>query len=317
MTAVSAPRPGGIVCPLVTPLTADGRLDEAVLRALIDALLPTLDGLFVLGSSGELALLPDDVALRVARVAVEQTGGRIPVYVGIGDTGLTRTLARADRLADVGADYLVVAAPFYYPVASEASVVEYFEEVAARASAPVVLYNIPQNTHLSLAPSTVRSLAGHPNIVGIKDSAGDWIAFDNFLALRADDFSVMQGREHLAAISLWSGADGVISAMANFAPRLLQALAASVRDERPRTETLALQATVGRLAAVFDQGDWLSGLKATLHALGWNVGEPGPPIAPYDAAQRLVVEGIVARPEMVRWLMKPPAPARSTLRALE
>lgn len=316
MTRGGVRRPGGIVCPLVTPLTADGHLDEAVLRGLIDALVPTLDGLFVLGSSGELTWLPDEMAIRVAHVAVEQVAGRIPVYVGIGDTGLNRTLARADRLADVGADYLVVAAPFYYQVASDARVVEYFETVAERASAPVVLYNIPQNTHLALAPSTVRSLAGHPNIVGIKDSAGDWFAFEGFLALRADDFSVMQGRERMATISLWSGADGVISALANFAPALLQALAASIRDERPRAETLALQATVGELAAVFDQADWLAGLKATLQALGWNVGDPSPPILPYDAAQRLVVDGIVSRPEMGPWLTTPPVPTRPALRAL-
>lgn len=302
MTRVAAPRPGGIVCPLVTPLTAEGRLDEDVLRGLIDALVPDLDGLFVLGSSGELTWLPDEISLRVAQVAVDQVGGRIPVYAGIGDTGLTRTLARADRFADAGVDYFVVAAPFYYPIASEPRVVEYFERVAERAAAPVVLYNIPQNTHLPLAPSTVRILAGHPNIVGIKDSAGDWIDFDRFLALRAHDFSVMQGREHLAAVSLWSGADGVISAMANFAPRLLQALATSIHDERPRTETLALQATVGDLAAVFDQGDWLAGLKCALQGLGWNVGEPSPPIPPYDATQRSAVAGIVSASGMAGWL---------------
>lgn len=316
MNGALAPRPGGIVCPLVTPLAADGRLDEAVLRALIDALVPALDGLFVLGSSGELTWLPDEVATRVARVAVDQVAGRIPVYVGVGDTGQIRTLARAERLADVGADYLVLAAPFYYAVSTEASIVEYFEAVAEKAAAPVVLYNIPQNTHLALTPSIVRRLAAHPNIVGIKDSAGDWIAFDGFLALRGDDFSVMQGREHLAAISLWAGADGVISAMANFAPRLLQALAASIRDERPRAEALALQATIGELAAVFDQGDWLSGLKVALQSLGWNVGEPSPPIRSYDAAQRRVVEGIVSRPEMAAWLTTRAAPARPTLRAV-
>jgi 4-hydroxy-tetrahydrodipicolinate synthase len=317
MTSVAAPRPRGIVCPLVTPLTAEGGLDETVLRSLIDALIPDLDGLFVLGSSGELTWLPDEVAIRVARAAVEQVGGRIPVYVGIGDTGLNRTLARADRLADVGADYLVVAAPFYYNVSAEASVVGYFETVAERAAAPVVLYNIPQNTHVALAPSTVGWLAAHPNIVGIKDSAGDWIAFDGFLALRSEHFSVMQGRERLAAISLWAGADGLISAMANFAPRLLQALVASIRDERPRAESLAIQAGIGELAAVFDQGDWLSGLKGTLQALGWDVGEPSPPITSYDATQRLVVEGIVARPETRAWLTTPRVPNRRTVRALE
>ena len=258
--------------------------------------MPDLDGLFVFGSSGELTWLPDDVALRVARVAVEQVGRRIPVYVGMGDTGLRRTLARADRLADAGADYLVAAAPLYYPVASEARIVEYFATVAERAAAPVVLNNIPQNTHLPLTPSTVQALARHPRIVGIKDSAGDWFAFEQFLALRSDDFSVLQGRERLAAISLWSGADGLISAMANFAPRLLQGVAASVEEARPRSHTLALQATVGELAAVFDQGDWLAGLKATLQTCGWDVGEPGLPMPPCDADQRRAIDRSSPRP---------------------
>jgi 4-hydroxy-tetrahydrodipicolinate synthase len=298
-------------------MTPDGRLDEAVLRGLIDALVPDLDGLFVLGSSGELTWLPDEMALRVASVAVEQVRGRIPVYVGIGDTGLNRTLARADRFADVGADYVVVASPFYYSLASETSIVDYFEAVAERASSPVVLYNIPQNTHLALAPSTVRRLAEHPRIVGIKDSAGDWFAFERFLSLRADDFSVMQGRERLAAVSLWSGGDGLISAVANFAPRLLQALSASVEGEQPRGETHALQATIGELAGVFEEGDWLAGLKATLQALGWNVGEPSATIPPYTASQRQVVDRIISSPDVARWLTMPAAVPRPLLRALE
>ncbi len=310
MTTPTRSRPGGIVCPMITPLSADGRLDEAVFRGLIDALVPDLDGLFVLGSSGELTWLPDETAVQVARVAVDQTAGRIPVYVGIGDTGLHRTLARADRLAAAGADYLVVAAPFYYSVTSEARIIEYFATIADRAAAPIILYNIPQNTHLPLATSTVGSLAAHPRIVGIKDSAGDWIAFDRFLALRTDGFSVLQGREHLAAVSLWSGADGVISAMANFAPRLLQALAASIRDGCPRTDTLALQATIVELAGVFDQGDWLAGLKAALQTLGWNVGEPGPPIPALDPAQRQVVGEILASPEIAPWLVTQPELSR-------
>ncbi|HEY7968410.1 MAG TPA: dihydrodipicolinate synthase family protein [Candidatus Limnocylindrales bacterium] len=317
MSGVAAPRPAGIICPLVTPLTSDGRLEETVLRALIEALVPDLDGLFVLGSSGELTWLPDDVAVGVARIAVEQVGGRIPVYVGVGDTGLSRTLARADRLAGSGADYVVVAAPLYYQVASEARIVEYFATIAERAAAPVVLYNIPQNTHLPLAPSVVRELARHPRIVGIKDSAGDWFAFEQFLALRSDDFSVLQGRERLAAISLWSGADGLISGMANFAPRLLRGVADSVRADGSRAETLALQATVGELAAVFDQGDWLAGLKATLQACGWDVGEPSLPMPPCDADERRAIDRILAAPGIRRWLTTRPAVARTAAPALD
>jgi dihydrodipicolinate synthase/N-acetylneuraminate lyase len=307
VSRVVATRPGGIVCPLATPLTADGRLDEAVLRGLIEALVPDLDGLFVLGSSGELTWLPDDVAVAVARAAVDQVAGRIPVYVGVGDTGLSRTLSRADRLADVGADYMVVASPFYYSVTSEARLVESFETVAERVAAPVVLYNIPQNTHLALSPSTVGALARHPRIVGIKDSAGDWFAFEEFLALRSDGFSVLQGREQLAAVSFWTGADGLISGMANFAPRLLRELSAAVRAERPATDVHDLQARIGELADVFEQGYWLAGLKATLEACGWAVGEPSRPMPPCDADQRRVIDRILEAPAIRPWLTTNPA----------
>ena len=302
MSGVAAARPRGVICPLATPLTADGRLDERVLRSLVDALVPDLDGLFVLGSSGELTWLPDEVADAVVRIAVDQVAGRVPVFVGAGDTGLRRTLDRADRLGALGADYLVVAAPFYYSVGSNAALVDHFAAIAERAPAPILLYNIPQNTHTPLSPSAVAALARHPRIVGIKDSGGDGFAFQAFLDLRTDSFSVLQGRERLAATSLWAGADGVISAMANIAPRLLQALVDAIRDERPRAEALAIQAAIADLAAIFDQGDWLAGLKCTLGVLGWAVGEPSRPIPPYDAAGREAVARIVAEPSLRRWL---------------
>jgi 4-hydroxy-tetrahydrodipicolinate synthase len=303
MTTTLIPRPGGIVCPLVTPLTPDGRLDERVLRDLIEALVPDLDGLFVLGSSGELTWLTDEASLQVARVAIDQVDRRIPVYVGIGDTGLDRTFARAERLAGLGADFVVVTTPFYYAVDADRQLVDYFAAIAERAPAPVVLYNIPQNTHVRLAPSVVRALAAHPNIVGIKDSAGDWFAFEEFLACRSDAFSVLQGREHLAAISFWSGADGLISGMANFAPRLLQALAVSIRDERPRRESLALQDAILELAAVFDRAHWLTGLKSTLRALGWEVGQPSRPMQPDDPALRAAIDEILSSTDAA-WLTR-------------
>jgi dihydrodipicolinate synthase/N-acetylneuraminate lyase len=306
-------RPGGIVCPLATPLLPDGTLNEPVLRAHIDALVPDLDGLFVLGSSGEHPWLRDEVALHVAHVAVERVAGRIPVYLGVGDTSTARTVERVARFADVGADYLVVTTPLYFPVVSERRLVDHFATVADRAPVPVVLYNIPQHTHCRLTPAVVEALAGHPRIAGIKDSSGEWAAFDRILALRSDGFRVLQGQERLAAISLWAGADGVISSVANVAPRLLQALAASVRDGAARSESLALQATIRELAAVFEQGDWLAGLKCTLRSIGWDVGDPSAGIEPYGQAQRAVVDAVVSSPGIAPWLTTPPAgtgPAR-------
>ncbi len=90
--------------------------------------------------------------MRTARVAADQVAKRIPVYVGVGDTGLARTLARAERLADVGVDHVVVTPPFYYPVTDGSRLVWYFETIADRMALPMLLYNIPQNTQVSLPP---------------------------------------------------------------------------------------------------------------------------------------------------------------------
>jgi 4-hydroxy-tetrahydrodipicolinate synthase len=299
--------PSGVICPIVTPLTDRAELDEPVFRELIDALVPDLDGLFVLGSSGELVRLRDQVADRVARVAIEQVNGRIPVYLGIGDTGLDRTLARAERFADAGADCLVASSPFYYPVTPGPELVGYFEALAERTARPLILYDIPQSTHVPLTPDVVRALAAHPRIVGIKASAGDPFQFAELVAMRTPEFRVLQGREELTATSIWMGADGVISAMGNFAPRLLREVIRSVREGRPRTDSLALQASVDRLAGVFASGFWLTGLKATLVALGWDVGQPSQPMASHTDAQQARVREILEHTDAT-WLTRRAVP---------
>jgi dihydrodipicolinate synthase/N-acetylneuraminate lyase len=306
MTAAAPSPPSGIICPIATPLTAAGDLREDVFRELIEALLPDLDGVFVLGSSGELTGLRAEVARRTVEVAVDQVAGRIPVLAGVGDTGLARTLARADWLAIPGVSQLVVAAPFYYQVPTEAAIVDHYVAVVKRSALPVVLYNIPQSTHQPLTAGIVRELAAHPRIVGIKDSSGDWFAFQRFLALRSEGFSVLQGREQLAAASYWGGADGLVSGMSNLAPRLLRALQTAIRDDRPRAEGLALEAAIEELARVFTVGDWLAGLKGTLEALGWAVGDPSPPMPPAEPRHRAEIERILATTDD-GWLTRRPS----------
>lgn len=271
--------PGGIICPLTTPLGPEGELDEAVLQQHIEALLPDLDGVFILGSSGEMTWLSDNTADRVARVAFDYVAGRLPIYVGVGDTSTVRTLHRIENMAGY-ADFLVVTTPFYYPVDSDDQLVRYFETIADKAPKPVLLYNIPQNTQNHLSVPLVSRLAGHDNIVGIKDSAGDPFVFAEYLGLRSETFAVMQGREQLTAQSYWAGADGLISAMANFAPRLLRALQTAVRTGAGTDVIFGLQAEVTSLARVFDEGYWLAALKAAVSASGFPVGDPSHPLTP-------------------------------------
>jgi 4-hydroxy-tetrahydrodipicolinate synthase len=282
--------PRGIICPLATPLDGAGHVVVYSLAAHVDALAADVDGLFLLGSSGELPWLTDEVSEGIVADAVDVVGGRLPLSVGTGDTSTVRTLRRIERLAIDGVDGLVVAAPYYYPVEPGAGLVDYFAGIADRAPLPIVLYNIPQNTHNPLAPETVRILSEHDNIVGVKDSAGDMFDFLELVQHASESFSVLQGREQLMAVSYWAGASGVISSMANVAPRLLRKLADSLADP---VAAMACQREVTRLGRLFDQGYWLSALKAALDCCGFDVGSPTPPLPPSTPAQRETIAALL------------------------
>jgi 4-hydroxy-tetrahydrodipicolinate synthase len=287
--------PGGIICPIATPLDPLERVRTETLRDHVEALLPDVDGIFVTGSSGELPWLSPEAAAQAARTVIDQVAGRVPVYLGVGDTSTERTLARIDDAGSLGASYLVVAPPFYYPV-GPAGLLRHYTTIADRSPLPIVLYNIPQNTGTAIPPDVVRSLAGHGNVAGIKDSAGDAFAFQAYLRVTsAQGFAVLQGREQLMATSYWQGAVGLISALANIAPRLLQRLQDLIRGRGTHAEIVATQEQVSDLAGVFDQGYWLSALKAALGACGFEVGDPARPLEPCTTEQRETITALLSR----------------------
>lgn len=284
--------PGGIICPLATPIDDAEAVDVQALRQLLDQILPDLDGVFALGSSGEFALLTERTADCLVDEVVTHVGGRVPVFVGVGDTGTVRALSNLKRLARTGVDYIVACSSFYYPITDQEALTGHFLAIAEASPLPVVLYNIPQNTATPLSSAAAARLAEHPNIVGIKDSWGDMMLHQEFLALRTDSFHVLQGREQLAAASLWLGGDGIISGLANFAPALLQQIAAAVREgDRPRA--LSAQRAATTLAQLFDQGYWLSALKAGLAELGIGTGRVAAPLPPCTATQRANIRRII------------------------
>ncbi|MHB8621333.1 MAG: dihydrodipicolinate synthase family protein [Chloroflexota bacterium] len=280
---------GGVICPIITPLDAEERLDEAALRKLIDRLLPEVDGFVVLGSSGEYALLRPAVAQRAVELTIEiaakGSGRRVPVLVGVGDTGTARMLDNLAAPLVREASYAIVCSSFYYPVTDQRALRDHFLAAADASPVPIFLYNIPQNTASNLTPESVGMLAEHPNVVGLKDSWGDMLQFQGFLAARPEGFAVVQGQEQLAAASMWLGADGLISGAANFAPALLRAVVAAVHSG-DRAESLRLQRQVTELARLFDEGYWLSALKAAMAEVGIGNGRAAKPLPQLDAIQR-------------------------------
>jgi 4-hydroxy-tetrahydrodipicolinate synthase len=286
----------GVVPPLISPLDGDGRPDDGAMARLVEhGLAGGVSGLFVLGGCGEGAWLTASQRGAVIRGAARAAGGRVPVLAGVMFPGTAAAVEAARQAADEGADAIVVGSPYYFPV-DDAAQRRHVETVLGASRLPGLLYNIPQCTHHVLAPPTVAALAGDERVLGLKDSAGDFPAFQRFLAVRESHpaFRVLQGHESLAAASLLLGGDGLVPGLANVAPALVVALRESAAKGEA-AECVRRQAALEDLTTLYQQGHWLPALKAAVALLGIGTGRPAPPLAPAGEPQRAAVAAILRR----------------------
>lgn len=284
--------PRGIICPLVTPLDDDEKLDEPALARQVDRVLGRVDGLLLLGTTGELPVLDDAVADRLVDVVAEQVAGRATLMVGVGDTGTGRA-RRNLRRAGTSVDFVAACSPYYYPSSDEPALARHFAELADAAAVPLVLYNIPQNTHQPLGWDVVTELSGHDNVVGIKDSSGDADYFRRLVPLSRPDFTVLQGtQERRAAEFLRMGADGFVSGLENVVPGTLQDLVRAVGDG----DDEALHRAERRIETAFgilSQGFWLSALKVATGMLVGGGDRPAAPLPPVSPEHRDAIREIL------------------------
>ena len=287
----------GFVPPLVTPLTGDGSLDAGSMRRLIERVVQAgARAVFVLGTSGEFTLLDPSTQRAVIQSAVAQSGGRVPVLVGVSDHGVPGVLEKAGWAQEAGADGLVVTPPFYFPF-SQGEVESFIEGLLARTALPVILYNIPQLAQTGFSVELATRLASHPRVVGIKDSSGDFIYFQRLIeAIKPvrPEFGIMQGRESLAAASLLMGADGIVPGLGNLAPGLCARLVEAARaGDLPGARLL--QAKLSALETLYSVGPKaISGLKAALALQGLAPAELAPPNAPLGEEGVAKVRAILA-----------------------
>ena len=164
---------GGILPPVCTPLTESCDVDIASLRRLLDFHLTAgVHGIFLLGTSSETTLLSDRQRATVIETGINAVGGRVPVIVGVLDTSTAAVIDQARTAQELGADAIVVTAPFYVSV-NQAEILEHFRRVRSAVDLPILAYDIPVTVHSKLAKETVLKLAREGTIVGIKDSSGD------------------------------------------------------------------------------------------------------------------------------------------------
>ncbi|MFS4418025.1 dihydrodipicolinate synthase family protein [Maribacter sp. 2307ULW6-5] len=223
----------GVVPPMVTPLLPNKQLDRRGLKKLIEHLLNGgVHGIFVLGTNGEGPSLGYGTRKELITEACRIVSNRAPVLVGITDTSLEASLEMARYAKTAGADALVVAPPFYFPL-SETETVGYLQELAPLLPLPFLVYNIPSCTKVALSVKTIRK-AKELGAIGVKDSSGDPVFFRAILKeFKADgDFSVIVGDELFLSTAILNGGHGGVTGGANVFPKFFVELykASLVKD---------------------------------------------------------------------------------------
>jgi 4-hydroxy-tetrahydrodipicolinate synthase len=208
---------------------------------------------------------------------VRAAAGRAPVLVGLMLPGTAPARDAALQAADAGADALVVGSPYYFGV-DAASQQRHVEAILAATSLPILLYNIPQCTHIPLAREAVAALAAEPRILGIKDSWGDLPYFQSLLTLKLQrpSFRVLQGHEHAAMASLLVGADGLIPGLGNVAPRVMVDLVRAGQAADVQT-CQRLHTQILELTGMYTNKIGLPGLYAACALLGLASNIPAEP----------------------------------------
>ena len=231
----------GSMVALVTPMRADGSVDEPCLRKLVEFHIENgTDAIVAVGTTGESATLSHKEHCEVIRQVVETARGRIPVIAGTGANSTTEAIELTRCAMEAGADACLLVTPYYNKPPQE-GLYQHFKAVAEAVAIPQILYNVPGRTAVDMSNETVLRLADIPNIVGIKDATGDIPRGKALIEAAGERLDVYSGDDATTMELILAGGKGCISVTANVAPRAMhemcaaalagdQAKAASIND---------------------------------------------------------------------------------------
>ncbi|AQQ09683.1 putative 2-keto-3-deoxy-galactonate aldolase YagE [Sedimentisphaera cyanobacteriorum] len=285
----------GIIPPLVTPMETEEKLNTEKLSAIIEHIIAGgVNGIFVLGTTGEAASLGISVKKEIIRRSCRFINQRVLVLAGITTTCLPETLELAREAEQNGADAVVVCSPYYFPI-TQNELYEYIKKLHSQISLPIFLYNMPSCTKTVFEVETLRKLAELPGITGVKDSSADMDYFRRVTELKQirPDWSVMIGPELLLDEAVSLGADGGITGGANLFPGLFARLYQSLvlKDEATSEYCKSL---IGQMAENIYEPSYISGLKYALYEKDLCPDFVASPLQPADASHRQRIKKFIS-----------------------
>lgn len=278
----------GVMVALATPVDEKGEVDAAAVERLVERVLAGgVGGISPAGSTGEGPKMTSAERVSLAARVRALAPAGVPVVPGVPAANLTDALSEIEALDRAGASAVLVSPPSYYPLADEA-VLSHFERLADRSPLPLLLYNIPVFTKVRFAPEVAAALAGHPNVIGMKDSSRDMEYQQQVIhACSGADggFGVLTGTDTLFVASLVTGASGAIVASANLVPELSVGIYRAFTSGDAETAR-RLQAQLARVVTACRRGYPPAGWKAALEIAGVCGAHPIAPGAVLSSAQR-------------------------------
>ena len=208
----------GMATALVTPMKEDKTVDYEAFGRFIDFQIESgINAIVAVGTTGESATLEPAEQKEVIRFAVQRAAGRVPVIGGTGTNNTAHVLDYVKNACEVGVDAVLIVTP-YYNKATQNGLIAHFTAAADISTVPVILYNVPGRTGCNLQPKTVAKLAEHPNIVAIKEAAGNMAQVVELAALCGDKIDIYSGEDALTVPMMAMGAAGAISVLSNGVP---------------------------------------------------------------------------------------------------
>jgi len=286
----------GIFPALVTPFGSDGSVSLNAVRENICRYNGTaIAGYVVLGSTGEAVMLSRAEADSVLAAAKEAAASTKFLIAGTGAESTAETVARTKRAAELGYAAALVKTPYYYkPVYKAETYIRHFRAVADASPIPVLLYSVPQFTGITLETPEILALAGHPNIVGIKDSSGNIQRVAEIVAGAPPDFQVLTGGAAVIYPALTVGARGAILALAAALPEKCAEVFLLFQSGRhEQAKALQLELAVASKRIVSEQG--IAGVKYAMDLRGYCGGLPRLPLLPLTEENKQSVANVISQ----------------------
>ena len=266
---------------LVTPMFEDGKINYKKLYELIDFHVDSqTDAIVVAGTTGEASTLTNEEYITLLQRTVSHANSRIPVIAGAGSNCTAQAIWKSQQAKMAGVDGVLIVTP-YYNKTSQEGIVKHYLSIAESVDLPIVLYNVPGRTGLSIAPETYQKLASHPNIVATKEASGNFSNIAKTICLCGDNLCVYSGNDDQIVPLLALGGKGVVSVAANIVPKEIHEMC-RLFFENKITQSLKLQlkflALINELFSTINPMP----IKCAMNFLGYDVGRCRLPLVSPD-----------------------------------